>query len=250
VNVGLAVVAGVAVAGAILAVSARDVRAAVLGVLILLLASPLVATPLPSPAAVLARVAAGLLAARFLTIGLRGESVTAGTRIGWPTEALAAAAAAVVGFGSHGLGAVPLGPVEAQAAGFACIALAIGPLVTARDVLRLGIGALVLVVGAVLVRIGLDGPLGDGGQLVTSLLTVGLGGAVAVIAAAARSAGGLATDAPVERRGPRPPDAHRIVDPVVAAVADVRAPGLPWRRGRVPSLRRPRTPQPPPADAP
>src|SRR5438046_307860 len=104
-NVGLAIIAGIAVAGAVLAVSSRDVRATVLGVLVLLLASPLVATPLPSPAAILARVAAGLLAARFLTIGLRGETLTAGTRIGWAAEGLAAAAAAVVGFGTHGLGA-------------------------------------------------------------------------------------------------------------------------------------------------
>jgi len=89
VNVALAVIAGVAVAGAVLAVSARDVRATVLGVLVVLLATPLVASPWPGPLAILARVAAALLAARLLTIGLRGEDVTGGTRIGWPAEALA-----------------------------------------------------------------------------------------------------------------------------------------------------------------
>ncbi|HEY8989163.1 MAG TPA: hypothetical protein VIM39_09070, partial [Candidatus Limnocylindrales bacterium] len=71
-NVALAVIAGVAVAGAVLAVSARDVRATVLGVLVVLLATPLVASPWPGPLAILARVAAALLAARLLTIGLRG----------------------------------------------------------------------------------------------------------------------------------------------------------------------------------
>lgn len=248
-NVGLAIVAGIAVAGAVLAVSARDVRAAVLGILILLLAAPLVASPLPSPAAILARVASGLLAARFLTIGLRGETPTAGTRIGWPAEALAAAAAAVVGFGSHGLGALPLGPAEAQAAGFACIALAIGPLVTARDVLRLGIGAFVLVLGAVLVGIGLDGPPGDGGQLVSSFLTVALGGAVGVIGAAARSGGGyVAIDATAEPRGPRPPDAHRLVAPRDDRGAVPVGPVAGVPPGRTP--RRPGPPRPPTVDVP
>ncbi|HEY8632050.1 MAG TPA: hypothetical protein VIL50_02775, partial [Candidatus Limnocylindrales bacterium] len=61
-NVALAVIAGVAVAGAVLAVSARDVRATVLGVLVVLLATPLVASPWPGPLAILARVAAALLA--------------------------------------------------------------------------------------------------------------------------------------------------------------------------------------------
>jgi len=210
VNVALAVFAGVAVAGAVLAVSSRDVRAAVLGLLVVFLAAPLVASPWPDPPAILARVAAALLAARLLTIGLRGEDATVGTRIGWPAEALAGVAAAVIGFGSHGLGAAALGPAEAQAAGFGLIAVAITPLVTGRDVLRLGLGSVLLVMGAMLVRVGLDAPPDDGEQLVTSLLTIGLGGAVGVIVAAGRAAGGLETvNVPTGRRAPRPPDAHR-----------------------------------------
>ena len=188
-NVALAVVAGVAVAGAVLAVSAREVRATVLGILIVFLATPLVASPWPGPLAILARVAAALLAARLMMIGLRGEAVSGGTRIGWPAEALAAAAAAVVGYGSHGLGAPALGPAEAQAAGFALLALAVTPLATGRDVFRLGVGAVLLVMGAFLIRVGLDTPPTEGEQLVISLLTIGLGGAVGVIAAAARAAG-------------------------------------------------------------
>jgi hypothetical protein len=217
VNVALAVFAGVTVAGAVLAVSARDVRATVLGVLVVLLAAPLVASPWPSPLPILARLAAALLAARLLTIGLRDVTMTGGSRIGWPAEALAATAATVIGFGSHGLGAVGLGPAEAQAAGFGLIALAITPLATGRDVLRLGVGSLLLVMGAVLVRVGLDRPAGDGEQLVVGLLTIGLGGAVGVIAAAARAAGGLEiANRGDERRGPRPPDAHRVVAPGAA----------------------------------
>ncbi len=213
-NVALAIIAGVTVAGAVLAVSAVEVRAIALGVLIVLLAAPLVASPLPGPLPILARIAAALLAARLLTIGLRGHTVSGGTRIGWPAEALAAVAAAVIGIGSHGLGAVPLGPVEAQAAGFALAAVAITPLVTGRDVLRLGVGALLLLVAAVLIRVGLDRPPSDAEQLVISLLTIGLGGAVAVIATAAGAAGGLETaELPSGRRGSRPPDAHRDPTP-------------------------------------
>jgi hypothetical protein len=245
VNVALAVFAGVTIAGAVLAVSTREVRATVLGVLVVLLAAPLVASPWPGPLAILARVAAALLAARFLTIGLRDVTVSGGTRIGWPAEALAAAAAAVIGFGSHGLGAAGLGPAEAQAAGFGLIALAITPLATGRDVLRLGIGSLLLVMGALLIRVGLDRPAGDGEQLVISLLTIGLGGAVGVIAAAARAAGGLEiANLPTGHRGPRPPDAHREGPPVPA----------PARSGPVEPVaetpRRPRTPRPPQAPRP
>jgi hypothetical protein len=209
-NVALAALAVLTVAGGVLAVSTRDVRTAVLGLLLVLLGAPFIADPLPGPVPVIVRLAAALLATRFLLIGLRGEDVTAGTRIGWPAEALLAAAAGVIGFGSHGLGAAGLGPPEAQAAGFALAALAVAPLVTGRDVLRIGIGAVLLVVGGVLIRTGLGAPAGDGEQLIGALLTIGLGGAVAVISMAARAGGGLeAFDGAVLEHGPRPPDAHR-----------------------------------------
>lgn len=230
-NVALAGFAGVTVAGAVLAVSTRDVRATVLGILIVLLAAPLVASPWPGPLPILARLAAALLAARLLTIGLRDVTLTGGSRIGWPAEALAASAASVIGFGSHGLGAVGLGPAEAQAAGFGLIALAITPLATGRDVLRLGVGTVLLVMGALLVRVGLDQPAGDGEQLVVGLLTIGLGGAVGVIAAAARAAGGLEiANRGTDRRRARLPDAHRIVAPATAPTTPEAAPA--GRRGR------------------
>jgi hypothetical protein len=192
VNPALLLLAGIAVTGAVLAVSARDARAALVGVLLVLLAAPLVAAPWPGPAAIVVRVAAALLATRFLLIALRGEVATGGTRIGWPAEALVAGAAAVVGFGSHGLGA--LGPLEAQAAGFALIALAIAPIATGRDVVRVGLGSIVLLTGAGLVRTGVATPAADAEHLVGALLTIALGGAVAVIAVAARAAGSLALD--------------------------------------------------------
>lgn len=213
-NPALVGIAGLTIAGAVLAVSAREPRGTLLGLLVVLLAAPLIATPWPGPLPILARVAAALLATRLIVVGLRGEGelVGDGSRIGWPAEALAAAAAAVAGFASHGLGAAGLGPPEAQAAGFALGALAAAPLVTGRDVLRLGVGSLLLLQAAVLVRQALDQPATDGEQLVISLLTIGLGGAVAVIVAAARAAGRLAI-ADEDTRGDTPAlrhaDAHR-----------------------------------------
>jgi hypothetical protein len=256
VNVALAVFAGVAVAGAVLAVSTRDVRATVLGLLVVFLAAPLIASPWPDPPAILARVAGALLAARLLTIGLRGEEATVGTRIGWPTEALAGAAGAVIGYGSHGLGAVALGPAEAQAAGFGLVAVAIAPMFTGRDVLRLGVGSVLLVMGAVLIRVGLDAPLGDGEQLVISLLMIGLGGALGVIAAAARAAGGLElANVQPGRRGPRPPDAHRAEPPAPGRPASLSPPASvpPPASSPPPSSPPPSSPpplSPPPASRP
>lgn len=204
----LAAIALVVIGAAVLAVVARDVRATTLGLLVVLLGAPLVADPWPGLAAIVARVAAALLAARLLIVGLRGDVETSGTRIGWPAEALIAGAAALVGFGSHGLGAAPLGSAEAHAAGFALIAIAVAPLAAGRDVLRIGVGAALLLVGASLVRAGLAPPPGDGEHLVTALLTIGLGGAIAVVVNAARAAGGLDAVESGGRR-PRPPDAHR-----------------------------------------
>jgi hypothetical protein len=218
VNPALAAIAAVTIAGAILAVSARDVRATLLGLLVVLLGSPLIADPWPDPLSILARIAATLLAVRLIAIGLRGADASAGTRIGWPAEALVAAAAAVIGYGSHGLGAAGLGPAEAQAAGFALIVLAVAPLFAGRDVLRLGVGALLLLVGGSSIRVGLDPSPSQGEQLVAALLTIAVGGAIAVIATAARAAGGLdAID--IGRPGEavrRAPDAHRAVEPLPA----------------------------------
>jgi hypothetical protein len=191
VNPALAGLACVVVAGAVVAVSARETRAALLGLLVALLASSFIADPLPGPLPIAARLAAAALGCRLIAIAIRGEvEQTGGTRLGWPVEALAAAAAGIVGFGTHGLGAPGAGPPEAQAAGFAVGVLAGAPLVTGRDVFRLGIGAILLLAGALLAREGLGGTPSDLEQLVTSGLVVGLGGAVGVIVAGARTAAG------------------------------------------------------------
>ena len=185
-NPALAVIAAATIAGAVLAVSARDARATVLGLLVVLLGAPLIADPWPDPVSILARVAAALLAIRLIAIGLRGDAVTSGTRIGWPAEGLLAAAGAVVGFGSHDLVTTGLGPAEALAGGFALVVLAAAPLVSGRDPLRLAVGSCLLLVAASLIRAGLDARPSQAEQLVAAVLTIALGGAVAVIAAATR----------------------------------------------------------------
>lgn len=212
-NPAVAALGLVTIAGAVLAVSARDVRSTVLGLLVVLAAAPLVADPWPGPLAALVRIAGALLAVRLVVVGVRGLGPTAGSRLGWPAAVVLGGAAAIAGLGSHGLGVVALGPAAAAAAGFGLIALAMAPLIVGRDVLQLGVGAVLLLSGAGLLRVGLDRPPTDADQLVAALLTVGLGGAVAVICAAAGAAGGLEAASLAGRgrgREPRLPDAHPI----------------------------------------
>jgi hypothetical protein len=200
--------AGVALAitiGAIVAVSTRDARAAVLGLAVTLVGVPILADPMADTAALASRVVASVLAVYLLWIAVRdGEWGTGGSRLGLAAEASVAAAAAIAGYGTHGLGAPALGPALAQAAGFALAAMAVAPLVTGRDILRIGLGLLLLTNGALLVRVALGGTPSPLEQLVTAGLVVGLGGAVAVLANAARGDGGDGYELePEGRRVPR-----------------------------------------------
>ncbi len=186
-NPALAGVALAVIVGAIVAVSARDARTAVLGLAVTMVAAPAIADPITATSGLAARVVAAILAVYLLWIAVRsGEAPTGGSRLGWAAEAALAAAAAIVGYDQHGLGATGLGPPVAQAAGFALAALAVAPLITGRDVLRIGIGLLLLMQGALLVGVGLDGTPTALEQIVTAGLIVGLGGAIAVLSTAAR----------------------------------------------------------------
>lgn len=190
-NPALVAVACVVVAGAVVAVSARETMTALLGLLVVLLAAPLIADPLPDALAIAARMASAFLACRLIVIAIRGEPTgTTGSRLGWPVETLAAAAAGLVGFGTHGLGAPGAGPAEAQAAGFAIGVIAAAPIVSGRDVFRVGLGAMLLLLAALLVREGLGGTPSELEQLITSGLVVGLGGALGVVVTGARTAAG------------------------------------------------------------
>jgi hypothetical protein len=185
-NPALAGVALAIMVGAVVAVSVREARTAVLGLAIALVGAPILADPMADTTALAARVVGSVLAVYLLWIAVRdGEWTTTGSHLGWAAEGSVAAAAAIVGYGTHGLGAPALGPALAQAAGFALAALAVAPLVTGRDIIRIGIGLLLLAHGALLVRVALGGTPTALEELVTAGLVVGLGGAVAILASAA-----------------------------------------------------------------
>ena len=207
---------GVALAvllGAVVAASARTARTAILGMVLAMVAACFLADPLPDSLGLAIRLVGTLLAGYLLWIAGRDQDArTAGSRLGWPAEILVAAAAAVVGYGSHGLGAPANGPALAQACGFGVAALAVAPLFNGRDVLRIGLGAILLTTGAILVRTSLGGTPGNLEQLVTAGLVAVVGAVVAALAIAARTDGVAGFDlapGPGERAR-RPPDAHPI----------------------------------------
>lgn len=213
VNPALAGVVVIVLLGGVVASSARTSRTAILGLILVLVGSAFVADPLPDSLGLAARLVGTVLAGYLLWIAGRDSTArTGGSRVGWPTDLLVAGAAAVVGYGSHGLGAPAAGPALAQAAGFALAALAVAPMVNGRDVLRVGLGLGLLVGGTLLVRTGLGGTPDALEQLVTSGLVAVLGGAVAAVAVAARTDGVAGFELapgpgePARRR----PDAHPI----------------------------------------
>ena len=188
----LALAAIAVTAGAVVSVAARDGRVALGGLAAVLLVSPFIADPLPPWLAILIRVVAALLAVYLAWIAVRQPgSVTRGSLLGWPVEALIAAAALVIGFGTAGLGATPLGPAEAQAAGFALVTLSVGPIVHGRDVYRLGAGAVLLVSGVLLIRAALAGTPSQLEEIVSAALFIGLGGVVGFLVAEAEVAGAV-----------------------------------------------------------
>ena len=189
-NPALAGVALAVVLGAVLAGSARSARAAILGLIVTMVGTPLLADPVAPPLGLAARLVGAILAGYLLWVAGRGpDARTGGSNVGWPTDAFVAAAAAVVGYGSHGLVGPATGPALAQATGFALAALAVVPVVTGRDVMRIGIGLCLLLGGALLVRTGLGGTPDALEQVLTAGLVATLGGAVAILANAARNDG-------------------------------------------------------------
>ena len=216
------VLAGVAlavIAGAVVVVSTPTPRVLVLALAAVLVASPLLADPLPTPLALIARTLGAVLAAYLLWIAIREQPSAAvppitleGTRIGWPAVALLAAAATVAGLGADGLGLPAQGPAVAGAAGFAIAAVAVIPIITGRDILGVG-GALLLLLQAVLlVRIALDGTPSPAEELLTTALIVVIAGTLAALARAAREDGprGYAVVADARPRSRPVADAHPI----------------------------------------
>ena len=208
VGVALAVVVGAVVAG-----SARNARTAIFGLVVAMVGAPLLADPVAAPLGLAARLVGAVLAGYLLWIAARGHHVrTAGSLVGWPTDAFLAVAAAAVGYGSDGLGVPATGPAAAAAAaaGFALAALSVLPVVTGRDILRVGMGLCLLLTGALLVRTSLGGTPDQLEQLLTAGLVATLGGAVAILAAAARADGpdGFAMSSTTPHRSSHGSDAH------------------------------------------
>ena len=105
-NPALAGVALAVVVGALVAGSARNARTAILGLVVTMVGASALADPLPASLGLAARLVAAILAGYLLWVATRGTGLrTGGSLVGWPTDAFLAAAAAIVGYGSHGLGA-------------------------------------------------------------------------------------------------------------------------------------------------
>ncbi len=189
------------VAGAVVALSARDTRLMLAGLVAALGLTPLLADPLPSPIAVAARLVAALLGAQLLLVALRGSPArTRAADLGPLSTALAAAAACVVGYSTSGVGSPANGPALATAVGFGLATLAIGPLLLGRDVLRVGLGMILLVTAAELVRAGLAGTPGPLEQVVSAGATVAILAATAALVASALASGqGLSFDGSAPR---------------------------------------------------
>lgn len=212
-NPALAGVALAVVLGAVLAVSARNARTAVLGLVLAMVGGAFLADPLPGSLGLAARLVGAVLGGYLLWVAARGgDARTGGSRLGWPVELLVAGAAAVAGYASHGLGAPAGGPALAQAAGVACAALAVAPLLNGRDLLRVGLGLNLLVGSAILVRTALGGTPDPLEQLILGGLVAVVGGVVAMVAMAGRADGidGFDLGPSPGQRARRSPDAHPI----------------------------------------
>jgi hypothetical protein len=179
----------VTLAGALVALSVRDLRLGLGGLVVAMAAAALVADPLPSPLAVAVRLVAAGLGAELVLIAVReGPADVTRSPTGPLSPLLAAAAAFVVGYATSGVGSPAAGPPEATAAGFGLAALAIGPLVYGRDVVRVGLGMALLVTALELVRAGLAGTPTAVEQLATAGLSLAVLGLTAVLARAALAA--------------------------------------------------------------
>ncbi len=221
-NPVLGLVALGVVAAAVVVVSVRDARIAVLAIATVLLLSAALADPMASVAGLAARMVGAILTAYLLWMAARDQpghglapAPTEGSRIGWPAEVLLAAAGSVVGFAAHGLGASAAGPSLATAAAFGIAALAVAPTLTGRDVFRMGTGLLLLMDAGLLVRVALGGTPGPMEQLLSAGLLVSIAVAVSVLGRAAREdgVGGFSFETETRpRRRVLAPEAHPMTD--------------------------------------
>ena len=246
-----------AVGGGVAALAARDSRIVVGGLLLAMLATPVVSSPEPGALALAFRFLGAMLAAYLLWAAAGAQSIASeGSGIGAGAETAAAAAAFAVGW--FVVPVKPLaGPIAAQAAGFALIALAIVPL-SGRNVLRAGAGATVLTLGLYLLLqawVGVTSPLG---QIAETAVLIGVVGAASLLigpvgllpAAVGAKDGQLKHAAPNKENGNR----DRAAEPLSATASyGVEAPATQAVRvptsGIQPPLSRPRDSAPRSASA-
>jgi hypothetical protein len=201
----LLVAAGLLVTlGAGVATGARGARAASVGALVCLAFAPFVADPLPEVPVALFRIVAGVLAAFLLLLAGRRAGEESGSPLGLPATLAAAAAAFAAGLGATAVGLPAFGPSAAVAAGLACLAVAVLPVIRGRDAFRLGTALVVLANAGLLLRGGLSGTPVALEILVGGAALVGLAAAVVTLAGTAATATGdlaIPGDA-IERRRP------------------------------------------------
>jgi len=175
VTVTLVVIAGLVAAAGVVTVSAREPRLAALGGIAAMAGAAYVADPLPDLVAIAARLTGAVLAGYLIWISLRdADTPTVGWQIGWPGAAAVVTAAFVIGWLAadalgndlatvSGEGPSTAGVANALAAGSlvpragigaaaALVAVSAAPVLITRDVLRLGLGLLLVLSAADLVR--------------------------------------------------------------------------------------------------
>lgn len=177
------VAAVVVVASAVIAVSAREARVGIVGFTVAAAVASVIADPLPAAIPLLFRIVAALFAGYLLWVTVRETDTRVGsTSLGWPVEALAAGTAFAIGLAPSLLETDQAGPDAAFASGLALIVLAVVPVIFARDAFRLGMGLLLLLDGAALVRVGIAGTPAPLEQLTLGILAIGVAGATTVVA--------------------------------------------------------------------
>jgi hypothetical protein len=206
-------------AGAVVAVSTREPAAAAIGLAVALVASALLADPLPSAAVMGVRIVAALLAASLIRWAAR-TGPRQPSPLGWPAEALLATAGAVAGLGlavglasvAAVLGGVQVGEPGAAgglgtgvgasgaeaalltamaltiAAGTSLLILGVAPLVHGQPGIRRAIGLVLVTQAVLLIRLGVAGPAVELEEVARAALLVAAAASGAALARATAAA--------------------------------------------------------------
>jgi hypothetical protein len=232
-TLALILVSVLAVAGGVVAVAAPDPRPASVGAFGAVLLAALIVDPMPSGAAVIARIAGACLGGWLVWMALRpAPRRSANSALGWLGAAGTAAAAYAIGWlAASALGAnVATGVGDGLAAGVpgatlaggslvaraavaaaaALLVLGAAPVVLPRDGHRLGLGIALLLGGTGLLVAALGAGPDDVMQLTIAVLVALTGAATAAVTTALLKAGGdlALRDAP----GREPAVRHRAAD--------------------------------------